>query len=319
MLPCVCEPMLWLLLGQPGCVATLNDCGSLRAFCSRRVPSRWPRNVVAFRVARWWKSRSIALNDLLRSALDDCCLRTRGSDGVLDPPPMVPAFIAVAGISALLAIPRYSLGAGAAFGVIAFLIRWVLYFGWFPLVVACLDDDDVLVTWRRFDIAILVIAAFGIFQFAFLPGFAQMIHTGGEGAPEWDIQGRRVVSTFLDPNFAGLFCVSRYHAKARVAEGWLRDSPTGGVALSLMLKVSLRRAGVCRVRGYLLARGFSSFARVPDGSRAGLPLSRCSLRSRPLQQASCRPSRCLAGPGSRSNSGRTIHIASVSIRWWAQP
>ncbi|MBC8086044.1 MAG: O-antigen ligase family protein [Phycisphaerae bacterium] len=187
------------------------------------------------------------------------------------------AFIAVAGVSALLAVPRYSLGMGAAFGVIAFLIRWVAYFGWFPLVVACLDDSDVLVAWRRFDIAILLIAVFGIFQFAFLPGFAQMIHTGGEGAPEWDPQGRRVVSTFLDPNFAGIvLCVALLMRLARVAEGLaIRAAPLIVLALALLLTVS-RSSLLALAAGIgviVMARGLSvRLLRVfLGGAIAGLP------------------------------------------------
>jgi len=187
------------------------------------------------------------------------------------------AFIVVAAISALLAVPRYSLGAGAAFGVVAFLIRWVLYFGWFPLVVACLDDTDVLVAWRRFDTAILLVAAFGIFQFAVLPGFAQMIHTGGEGAPEWDPQGRRVVSTFLDPNFAGIvLCIALLMRLARVAEGLVsRHAPLAVLALALLLTVS-RSSLLALAAGIgviIIARGLSvRLLRVfLVGAIAGLP------------------------------------------------
>lgn len=149
-------------------------------------------------------------------------------------------FVAVAGISSLLAVPRYSLGGGEALGVIAFLVRWVLYFGWFPLVVACLSDDDVLVMWKRFDLAILVVAAFGLFQFAFLPGFAQMIHSGAEGGLEWDPQGRRIVSTFLDPNFAGIvLCIALLMRLARVGDGIAdRQAPLAVLALAILLTVS---------------------------------------------------------------------------------
>ena len=43
--------------------------------------------------------------------------------------------------------------------------------------------------------ALLVFAVAGIVQSAFFPGFAQMIHDGGD-LPTWDVQGRRLVSSF---------------------------------------------------------------------------------------------------------------------------
>ena len=130
------------------------------------------------------------------------------------------AFVTVAAISTMMAVPRYVLDVTQTFGVAAFLIRWLLYFGWYPFIVACFDADQIHSVWRRFDHAIMAIAIFGLFQTVFLPGFAQMIHTGGVGVPSWDIQGRRLVSTILDPNFAGILLVFPLLMRlARVAEG----------------------------------------------------------------------------------------------------
>lgn len=170
-------------------------------------------------------------------------------------------FMLVAAISSLLAIPRYGLGVGATFGMLAFLIRWLLYFGWFPLVVALLDEQAVRDVWRRYDTAILALAAFGIFQSAFLPGFAQMIHTGGEGIPTWDPQGRRLVSTMLDPNFAGIvIIVALLMRLARVAEG-MRDrmAPIALLSVAVLLTVS-RSALLALAAGLFVivaARGLS--------------------------------------------------------------
>lgn len=149
-------------------------------------------------------------------------------------------FIVAAGFSSMLAIPRYGMGVSDALGMVAFLVRWVLYFGWFPLMVALVDARDVPGVWRRFDVAILCMAAFGLIQTAFLPGFAQMIHTGGTGMPTWDPQGRRLVSTLLDPNFAGIVIVIGLLMRlARVAEG-IQDRawPLAVLAVAVLLTVS---------------------------------------------------------------------------------
>ncbi|HEY4137687.1 MAG TPA: hypothetical protein VGN65_04490, partial [Casimicrobiaceae bacterium] len=104
------------------------------------------------------------------------------------------AFVAAAAISTALAFFRYSVGIPEGAGIIAFLLRWIAYFGWYPFVVWCLTPDESRRAWRDVETALLVFAAFGLVQSAFLPGFAQMIHDGGD-LPTWDIQGRRLVST----------------------------------------------------------------------------------------------------------------------------
>jgi O-antigen ligase len=50
---------------------------------------------------------------------------------------------------------------------------------------------------------VLVFAAFGVLQSIALPGFAQLVYPDAQVAYDWDAQGRRLVSTMLDPNFAG--------------------------------------------------------------------------------------------------------------------
>ncbi|MEP6779853.1 MAG: O-antigen ligase family protein, partial [Gemmatimonadaceae bacterium] len=153
-------------------------------------------------------------------------------------------FVALASLSTMLAVSHYSMDAGEAFGVSAFLIRWILYFGWYPLAVACLDVDDVHVVWRRFDSAILCFAVFGLFQVVFLPGFAQMISDGGAGAPQWDVQGRRLVSTLLDPNFAGILLVIALLMRiALVAEG-ISESKLPLIVLSSALLLTVSRSSL---------------------------------------------------------------------------
>ena len=128
------------------------------------------------------------------------------------------AFLIAATVSTGLAFTRYNLGVVDGAGVAAFLIRWIAYFGWYPFVVWCLTPDESRDAWRYIERALLVFAVAGIVQSAFFPGFAQMIHDGGD-LPTWDVQGRRLVSSVLDPNFAGvLIVIALLFRLARVAE-----------------------------------------------------------------------------------------------------
>ncbi|MDA1082510.1 MAG: carboxypeptidase regulatory-like domain-containing protein [Gemmatimonadetes bacterium] len=146
------------------------------------------------------------------------------------------AFVAVAALSTVLGVARYSMGVGEALGTIAFLARWVVYFGWYLFVVWCLTVDEARSAWRYVEIAILAFVGFGIVQSAFLPGFAQLVHTKS-GLPVWDEQGHRLVSTMLDPNFAGILIVIALLARlARVAEG-VRER--GGPLVLLVLGTAL--------------------------------------------------------------------------------
>ncbi|MEO7083897.1 MAG: O-antigen ligase family protein, partial [Gemmatimonadaceae bacterium] len=168
------------------------------------------------------------------------------------------AFVAAAAVSTALAFFRYSVGVPEGAGIVAFLIRWVAYFGWYPFVVWCLTDDESRAAWRDIEIALLVFAAFGLIQSAFLPGFAQIIHDSGD-LPTWDIQGRRLVSTVLDPNFAGiLIVIALLFRLSRVAEG-LHENIAAMVILTagILLTVS-RSALLALVVGVLvlvIARG----------------------------------------------------------------
>jgi 5-hydroxyisourate hydrolase-like protein (transthyretin family) len=169
------------------------------------------------------------------------------------------AFLAVATISTGLAFARFNLGVIEGAGVAAFLIRWIAYFGWYPFVAWCLTGDESRDAWRFIERALLVFAVAGIIQSAFLPGFAQMIHDGGD-LPTWDVQGRRLVSSMLDPNFAGILIVIALLVRlARVAEG-LSESPVSLAVLSAALLLTVSRSAILALAVGLVvvagARGF---------------------------------------------------------------
>ncbi|MBM3854304.1 MAG: hypothetical protein FJ399_14280, partial [Verrucomicrobia bacterium] len=135
------------------------------------------------------------------------------------------AFIAVAALSLVHATAQWNLGLSGVLGPAAFLVRWVLYAGWFWLVTVCLTSEEARRGARWFEWGILAIAAFGIVQSVAFPGFAQMVGSGGENKA-WDEQGRRLVSTMLDPNFAGILIVTALLLQlAREREGHEANTP----------------------------------------------------------------------------------------------
>jgi hypothetical protein len=152
-------------------------------------------------------------------------------------------FVGAAAVSTLFAFSRYNLGVVEGAGVVAFLVRWFAYFGWYPFVLWCLTPDESRDAWRFVERALLAFAVFGIFQSAFLPGFAQMVHDGGD-LPTWDIQGRRLVSTILDPNFAGILVViALVFRLSRVAEG-IRENVVAMVTLAAAVLLTVSRSAL---------------------------------------------------------------------------
>lgn len=148
------------------------------------------------------KEAPLLFNDLLVGAIlvAACIAALQSRRLVLDRPALVAlAFAAVGALSAMLAVPRFGLTGFQFFFSIAYLVRWLVYFGVYLAVVNFVRPSDVERVWGTLEGAILVFAGFGVFQSLFLPGFAQMVQ------PEagWDPQGHRLVSTFMDPNFAG--------------------------------------------------------------------------------------------------------------------
>ena len=165
------------------------------------------------------------------------------------------AFVAAALMSTLLAFGRYNLGVVEGAGVAAFLIRWIAYFGWYPFVMWCLTPNESRDAWRYIERALLAFAIFGIFQSAFLPGFAQMIHDGGD-LPTWDVQGRRLVSSMLDPNFAGILVViALLFRLARVAEGMAQSGVVLAVLAAATLLTVSRSAILALIVGLVVIAG----------------------------------------------------------------
>ena len=133
-------------------------------------------------------------------------------------------FCAVGFFSAVLAIPRYGLTIFQVAVSLAYLARWMVYFGLYVVIINVARSRDVLALWRTLERTILMFAAFGLVQAAFIPGFAQVVYPNG--TDDWDKQGHRLVSTVLEPNMAGIMIVlvllvqfAQFSSGGRVA-GW---------------------------------------------------------------------------------------------------
>jgi O-antigen ligase len=152
------------------------------------------------------KDAPIFFNDFLVGALfvAGALAALRARRLLLDPPAIAAlAFAGVAALSTALAVPRFGLTGFEFMASIAYLARWLVYFGIYLIVINFVRYRDVERLWRTFESMVLVFAAFGILQSIFLPGFAQIVYPESAIGLDWDHQGRRLVSTFLDPNFAG--------------------------------------------------------------------------------------------------------------------
>lgn len=112
-------------------------------------------------------------------------------------------FASIGAMSAVLAIPRFGLSGMEVVISLAYLARWMVYFGIYLVVVNVVRASDVVPLWRTIELMMLAFAAFGIVQAAFLPHFAQMVYPDSRVFVDWDEQGHRLVSTVLEPNIAG--------------------------------------------------------------------------------------------------------------------
>jgi O-antigen ligase len=108
---------------------------------------------------------------------------------------------------------------------------------------------------------LLIFAAFGVVQAAFLPGFAQLVYPESRAYLDWDIQGHRLVSTVLEPNIAAaMLLVGLLVQLAQLSVG-VRVARWRPLLLFVALVLTLSRSGalglVSGVATILLARGLS--------------------------------------------------------------
>lgn len=121
-------------------------------------------------------------------------------------PPITPfiwcaiPFIAWSLFTLLLRVPDLSLSHTAI--AFSYWLRLSATLLLLPALVYLLRDTTLYrFTQRAFVVAVLLLVAVGLIQLIFLPDLSLLAHTG------WDPHQFRLVSTWLDPNFFGIFLV----------------------------------------------------------------------------------------------------------------
>ena len=170
-------------------------------------------------------------------------------------------FALVGGLSTLASISRFGLAAGEVLFSLAYLARWLTVFGLYLVVVNCIRLGDIERIWRSMEFAILAFAGFGIVQAIFLPDFAFLIYPDAQPYIDWDPQGHRLVSTLLDPNFAGMLLVAGLLVQGgRLAFGVpVPNWKVAVLAVALVLTIS-RSSALAAVTGGMLIL----FVRAPS-------------------------------------------------------
>ena len=112
-------------------------------------------------------------------------------------------FATIGALSAFATASQYGFSTFELALSLGYLARWLLYFSIYLALINVVRQSDVNAVWRAVETALLIFAAFGVVQAAFLPGFAQLVYPDSRAYLDWDIQGHRLVSTVLEPNIAG--------------------------------------------------------------------------------------------------------------------
>jgi O-antigen ligase len=167
------------------------------------------------------------------------------------------AFAVVGLTGTVLSTLRYGLGAAAFATSTAYLLRWLTYFGLYLVVRDLANDVIRRQWWRALEVGALIIAGFGLIQSAFLSNFAQRVYPSAELYTQWDPQGHRLVSTFLDPNLVGGFLLLVFLQQVGIFSTTDRSSPEGQrlwrlalIATAMLLTVS-RGTALAAVVGVL--------------------------------------------------------------------
>jgi O-Antigen ligase len=115
------------------------------------------------------------------------------------------AFVGVNILAIAVTALRYDLDAVEVAFSGLYLGRWTLYALLYVFALGALKTTSAVRLIRTAVMVCVVFAAFGIFQSVFLPNFAFIVYPDAVPYIDWDVQGHRLVSSFLDPNFAGAF------------------------------------------------------------------------------------------------------------------
>jgi O-antigen ligase len=170
-------------------------------------------------------------------------------------------FATIGASSAFATAHRYGFSTFELALSLAYLGRWLLYFAVYLALINVVRRRDVTRIWSAAETTLLIFAAFGVVQAAFLPGFAQLVYPESRAYLDWDIQGHRLVSTVLEPNIAGaMLLVGLLVQLAQISVG-VRVPRWRPLLLFVALVLTLSRSGalglVAGVMTILTVRGLS--------------------------------------------------------------
>lgn len=132
---------------------------------------------------------------------------------------LLTGFILINVLAISIAAVRFDLTAGQVAFSSLYLVRWSLYAVLYLFALTVLRRGAAPRLTRVALAVCIAFAGFGIFQSIFLPDFAFMIYPDAIPYVDWDVQGNRLVSSFLDPNFAGAFIMfGLFYAHAQAAQ-----------------------------------------------------------------------------------------------------
>lgn len=153
-------------------------------------------------------------------------------------------FAGIGGASTLLSIPRFGLSSFEVGVSLGYLARWLYYFAIYVVLVNAMRDGDAETMWRSLETVILIFAAFGIIQSLTLPNFAQIVYPSSRLGDDWDPQGHRLVSTWLDPVFAGAFIMVGLLVQLSMIASGRRVAAWKTVVLSAALLMTASRGAL---------------------------------------------------------------------------
>jgi hypothetical protein len=165
-------------------------------------------------------------------------------------------FAFIGAMSAVWNAQVYGFGGVALMVSLAYLARWLAYFMLYVVLRNTIARADATKLWTPMEWMLVVLAGFGILQSAFLPNFAQMIYPDPDGTGDWDVQGRRLVSTILEPNIAGaMLMIGVLVHFAKISTGaTVKRWKVALLLIALVLTVS--RSAVLGLAGGLMALVF---------------------------------------------------------------
>jgi hypothetical protein len=153
-------------------------------------------------------------------------------------------FAIIGAAAAFASISQFELSAFEVMVSLAYLARWMTYFALYVVIINCVRMTDVPDIWKALEWTVLAFAAFGILQSILFPDFNTMLFPDAVPYVDIDPQGRRLVSTLLEPNVASALILTVLLVQlAKLAAG-VPIKRWKAAVLLLALVLTLSRSGV---------------------------------------------------------------------------